>query len=55
MNKCAHTRRDFLKNVGIGAAGLAFSGCAGQAGSFSAGPSKRRPNILWIVVEDMSP
>ncbi|MHC4623881.1 MAG: sulfatase-like hydrolase/transferase, partial [Planctomycetota bacterium] len=32
-----------------------FSGCAGQAGSFSAGPSKRRPNILWIVVEDMSP
>jgi arylsulfatase A-like enzyme len=55
MNKGGHTRRDFLKNVGLGAAGLALSGCAGQARSFSAGPSTRKPNILWIVVEDMSP
>ncbi|MHC4573960.1 MAG: sulfatase-like hydrolase/transferase, partial [Planctomycetota bacterium] len=55
MNKFGHTRRDFLKNVGIGAAGLALSGCAGRKGSFSAGPSKRKPNILWIIAEDMSP
>ncbi|MHC4061007.1 MAG: sulfatase-like hydrolase/transferase [Planctomycetota bacterium] len=55
MNKGGHTRRDFLKNVGIGAAGIALSGCTAQGGSFSAGASKGRPNVLWIVVEDMSP
>jgi hypothetical protein len=55
MSKRGCDRRDFLKRAGLGAAGIALSGCAGGAGSFSAGPSKRRPNILWILAEDMSP
>jgi len=55
MKKCGYTRRDFLKKVGIGAAGAALSGCAGQAGYHFAGPSGKRPNILWIIAEDMSP
>ncbi|HUT30386.1 MAG TPA: sulfatase-like hydrolase/transferase [Sedimentisphaerales bacterium] len=55
MDKCSCTRRDFLRNIGLGAAGAALAGCAGGAPSFSVGPSKARPNILWIIAEDMSP
>ncbi len=55
MSKRDYSRRDFLKTTGLAAAGLALSGCAGQVGPFSGGPSKRKPNILWIVAEDMSP
>lgn len=55
MNKGGHTRRDFLRNIGLGAAGAALAGCAAGAPSFSIGPSKTRPDILWIIAEDMSP
>ncbi|MBL7153001.1 MAG: sulfatase-like hydrolase/transferase [Phycisphaerae bacterium] len=42
-------RREFLKSAGIGAAALAFPGCA-SAQRRSA--SRRRPNILLIVSDD---
>lgn len=44
-------RRDFLKTAGFGAAALAVSA---QRLSSVANPSSKRPNILWICVEDMS-
>ena len=57
-------RRDFLKSASLGAASLVFSGCTadrkplapplGGAGLVSKKPGSR-PNVLWIVVEDMSP
>jgi len=45
-----HNRRDFLKAVGLGAAAVAVPEglFAGQAGG-------DRPNILWILSEDISP
>ena len=45
-------RRDFLKTCAIGAGGLLLSGdnCAKV---FGAG-EKNRPNILWIIAEDLS-
>ncbi|MHC4425710.1 MAG: sulfatase-like hydrolase/transferase [Planctomycetota bacterium] len=43
-------RRDFLKCAG---AGIASAGLWGQAMSAIEG-NKKRPNILWICVEDMS-
>lgn len=49
------SRRDFLKTVGLSAAGLAFSGCAGPS-TQPAGPALgEQPNILWITCEDISP
>ncbi|HUW18838.1 MAG TPA: sulfatase-like hydrolase/transferase [Sedimentisphaerales bacterium] len=52
---CGYSRRDFLKRAGLGAAGIALSGCAGDAGIFLGGPPGNNPNILWIIAEDMSP
>ena len=55
MKKGVYTRRNFLRNMGLGAAGIALCGCTSEVGSFSAGLSERKPNILWILAEDMSP
>ena len=45
-----HNRRDFLKAIGLGAAAVAIPG------RLFAGPSGGiRPNILWILSEDISP
>ncbi len=44
-----HNRRDFLKAVGLGAAMIAM-----QEKLF-AGDKEGRPNILWILSEDISP
>ena len=44
-------RRGFLKTVGIGAASMALSGCAGtQQGGL--GTSRRKPNIIFIMSDD---
>ena len=47
-------RRVFLKSVGAGVAGLALSG-PGSLRAFGQSEQKRRPNIVWICAEDMSP
>jgi arylsulfatase A-like enzyme len=47
-------RRDFLKTAGVGAAGLALGGCAEGLNSQSK-VSGKKPNILWISIEDISP
>jgi arylsulfatase A-like enzyme len=54
MSRRDYSRRDFLGDLGLGAVGIALSGCMGRAGSFSASPAGRKPNILWIIAEDMS-
>ncbi len=45
-------RRGFLKGVGLGAASLALPGCVSTSKLFG---RKDRPNILWILSEDISP
>ena len=40
-------RRDFLKIVGMGAASLGFSGC------LPSGESTRKPNIIFIMADDL--
>jgi arylsulfatase A-like enzyme len=44
-------RRDFLKILGFGVAGLAIPGCAGALGR-GGDKSRRRPNILYIMSDD---
>jgi len=48
------SRRDFLKAVGLGAGAFSLPGCMG-VGRWTAAENKRRPNILWISCEDISP
>ena len=43
-------RRDFLKTVGLGAAAMAM-----QRTLLAAQKNNDRPNILWILSEDISP
>ncbi len=45
-----HSRRDFLKALGLGAAVMAAPG-----GLFAEQMADSRPNILWILSEDISP
>ncbi len=45
------TRRDFMKLVGVGAAGAALGGCDAFWNQ-SAGNSTERPNILFIFSDD---
>ena len=47
-------RRDFLRTAGLGATTLLISGCNSGTALFE-GKRRRKPNILWIVAEDMSP
>lgn len=54
MSSLSNTRRDFLKAMGIGAASLAFSGCAIGSGLSGGGASKGRPNILFCLADDWS-
>jgi arylsulfatase A-like enzyme len=46
------SRRDFLKSVGLGAASLTLGSCVSASKFFQA---KDKPNILWILSEDISP
>ncbi len=47
-------RRDFMKFAGAGAAGLSL-GCMTQSSVLGAGMYDKRPNILWIMGEDICP
>jgi len=46
-------RRKFLKNAGIAAAGLAAAGC--DHSFFTSEARSQRPNILWLIAEDICP
>ncbi|NQT84073.1 sulfatase-like hydrolase/transferase [bacterium] len=48
-----HTRRDFLKTLGLGAAGLAISGRVGAASEFAGKISRDKPNIVLIMADDL--
>jgi len=47
------TRRDFLRLIGMGAAGAALSGPAVPQAARGAEASARKPNILFILIDDM--
>jgi N-sulfoglucosamine sulfohydrolase len=48
------SRRGFLKEMGLGAASLAFAGCLNASEAFGNRSSKGRPNILFCLADDWS-
>jgi len=46
-------RRDFLKNVGLGAASLTLQGCASASQRVGGKPSADKPNIIFILADDL--
>jgi len=46
-------RRDFLKAVGCGAVSMALSGCANAAQRTGIGADRRKPNIVYIIADDL--
>ncbi|MHC4214697.1 MAG: sulfatase-like hydrolase/transferase, partial [Planctomycetota bacterium] len=48
------SRRKFLKTAGLATASVAIQGCTSDIRFFSSEGAKYKPNILWLVVEDMS-
>jgi len=53
MSTQEHTRRDFLRTAGMGAAALTLPGCAGRALS-AGGVPKDGPNVLFIAIDDLN-
>ncbi|MGB2865666.1 MAG: arylsulfatase, partial [Sedimentisphaerales bacterium] len=53
MSTQNYDRRSFLKAVAIGAASLALEGCVSGSGQPSGGGAANKPNIVFIVVDDM--
>jgi arylsulfatase A-like enzyme len=53
MSEFNYTRRDFLKGMGLGAAGLAMPASVFAAEKKVGGV--KRPNVLFIVVDDLRP
>ena len=52
MTAFAHSRRDFLKTIGLGLATLALPGCLTAAQKVSSG-STDKPNIILIMADDL--
>jgi len=48
-------RRDFLKTASLGALSLMVPSCVSDTSLLTDRRLKSRPNILWIIAEDMSP
>jgi arylsulfatase A-like enzyme len=46
-------RRDFLKSAGIGATALAVTGCANSLDQYGLARPERRPNIVFILADDL--
>jgi arylsulfatase len=46
-------RRDFLRAIGYGAAGITFSGCANAAQRKGFGAKETKPNIVYIIADDL--
>ncbi len=53
MSKYDYTRRDFLKAVGLGAASLAIPGCANGPQQLVGGSSRKKPNFVLILIDDL--
>ncbi len=53
MNKNSISRRRFLGAVGAGVASLALPRCTHSQGSLSSNKTTKRPNIVFILVDDM--
>ena len=53
MKTASCTRRDFLRAVGVGAASMAVPGCVGVSGLVSDKASAQRPNIIFILADDL--
>jgi len=47
------TRRDFLKSAGLGAVTLAMQGCLSTSALISDKASVQRPNIIFILADDL--
>ena len=53
-----HTRRDFLKALGLGTVGATLCSCPGQASRRAGGPAPaemrdKRPNVVLILIDDL--
>ena len=46
-------RRDFLKAVGAGTAAVTLPGCTGSFSRFAGAQSKDKPNIIFIMADDL--
>lgn len=46
-------RRDFLRAIGYGAVGIALSGGAGASQPMGFGAKKRKPNVVYIIADDL--
>ena len=47
------TRRNFIKSVGLAAAGFCVAGCGGGIFDSRGRKSARKPNILFILADDL--
>ncbi len=52
MNSSDYTRRGFLKAAGLGAAAMAV-GCSGASQRAARGGGRKRPNIIFILGDDL--
>jgi len=52
MKKCLN-RRDFLKRLGLSAAAAALPGCVAASSGPKSGDSARRPNFVFILIDDL--
>ena len=53
MSNCSYTRREMLAAAGLGAASIIASHSAGLARQFSGKPDSVRPNIIFILADDL--
>lgn len=52
-SKQDYTRRSFLQAIGLGAASMALNGCASVSGRGKADAGNKRPNVVFILVDDL--
>jgi len=53
MSSFDYRRRDFLKVMGLGAAAMAVPGCVSTAEQISAKAAGRKPNIIFVLADDL--
>ena len=53
MGKHDYTRRDFLKAMSLGVASLVLPGCVSGAQHISGDYSRKKPNIVLILIDDL--